>query len=518
MKKEFKATRTGYHIIVTFPDKASNIMVQGYAVDENYVPINGTRKVRRKAKFIEEVEIKISIVRNIVDRELDQLLRSKADRTKKASNVETIISDTFNMVLDMGADFMPWGERYSNILLTYSKRNIVPWLEEHIGPDGFFTKVERDDLQNSIAEDVRADRRFIGKPEDALANAARYLNAFDQIYILMRDLNSELKDWSFTVTSSKILPRREQEKMMPTKCHLKFRRLVEERIEKEPKYARGAALMDNDLRAGEAAAVNKHYIEDNGEFMIVSVVWQEYKGKRVAVLKTKGSYRTIVLDEWATSVVRKCNKLIKDEDVDSEEAPLIGSKLSAWVRDLIYKSGVTEEYIKDAFKAASKHLECRSDGKMYPDAPAHILRRHRASIMCNICGYTSAERDLYLGHKRKTNKYLINNPQWDTTQKRIAIKNSLYDLNPEVSNNPLYSPINLRVGDEGELYPFRTYRFINRGDTSIVLNIDIITEEPGQEISIDSPQEAIFHLKMRSEKMQGKRRNENLIGGIEDEE
>lgn len=68
------------------------------------------------------------------------------------------------------------------------------------------------------------------------------------------------------------------------------------------------------------------------------------------------------------------------------------------------------------------------------------------------------------------------------------------------------------------MYPFRTYRFINRGDTSIVLNIDIITEEPGQEISIDSPQEAIFHLKMRSEKMQGKRRNENLIGGIEDEE
>lgn len=519
MKRAFKATRTGYHILVTHPDKESNITVRGYAVDENFYQINGSRTVRRKAKFKEEVEIKISVVKNIVDKELDKLLGSNSDKKKEMPNVETEFRKTFNMVLDMGSDHMPWGESYSNLLLTYSRRHIIPWLEENIGPDGDFSKVERDDLLNFIAEDVRSDCRFRGKPEDALANASRYLNAFDQIYTLMRDLNLDLKDWSFTITSSNIQPRREQEKMMPTKCHLKFRRLVEERIAKEPKYARGAALMDNNLRTGEASAVNKHYIEDNGELMIVNVVYQEYKGKRVSVLKTKGSYRKIVMDEWAASVVRKCNNLIKDEEVDNEDAPLIDAKLSAWVRDLLIKSGVNEEYFRDAFKDASKRLECNSDGKMYPDVAAHILRRHRGSIMCNICGYTSAERDLYLGHKRKTNKYLIDNPQWDTTQKRIAIKNSLYDLNPEVSNNPLYSPINLSAGDEGELFPFKTIRFANNGDATIVLTIDILTEEPGQEISITSPHEAKFHLKMRSDnKMHGKRKNENIIGGIENEE
>lgn len=517
MRKEYKSTQPGYKIIITYPtDRERNFIVRGYPVDKNYDRVDNSKIVKRNVKYIEELETKKAFVKNIVDDQLEKLLRNKTNQKEKRENlIETELSKTFNEVLETICDYLPWQESYSENELTYSRRNIIPWIQRNIKDDSDFTAVEKIDLQKELAEKIKSHGNFSGCYDDALTGAAKHLYAFDQIYKLLMSFNPNLKNWSFAVGNRKTPIKHEQIKMIPFKVHKEFRRLVVADIELKPEYARGAALMDNDLRTGEASACFRECMEDMGDYIVAWVLWQEYKGQKVDRLKSPGSYRPVILDEWGTMVVRKCNALIDDK----EGIPIPDSKLSAYVRNLLYKSGVDDDFFQIAFNDSLKHIEHDSEGKpILADVAAHVLRRHRASIQCNICNYSSAERDIYTGHKSKVSKYGYDNPKWTETHREIAIKNSLYDLNPEVSNNPKHKPIKLFNGDKGEIRPFPIYKFVNSGNTPRALKIDISTEEMGESISIISSRDVMVDLKTRSKGNKGKRINENLIGVIKNEE
>ena len=518
MRKEYKSIQPGYKIIITYPEKKEgNFSVRGYPVDKNYIRVDNSKIVRKEVKYIEELETKKAFVKNIVEDQLDELLRKKNNSTQnKNVRIETELSKTFNEVLDTGGDYWPWQEGYANQIVAYSRKNIIPWIQENIKENDNFTAVEKLDLQRYLAENRMKHGNFKKNNhyEDALAGVANYMNAFDQIYKVLMSFNSNLKDWNFAIGNRTTPMKHEQIKMLPPKVHKAFRKLVEADIKSKPKYARGAALMDNNLRAGEASAWSKEWMIDMSDFIVVWVLWQEEKGGKTDRLKSEGSYRPVIMDEWGTMVVKKCNELIDDID----ETPIPDSQLSAYVRELLYKSGLDDIDFQVALNDLLKHLEYNSAGKPIIDVSAHLLRRNRTSIQCNYCNYSSTERDLYSGHKTKVNRYKYSDPKSGETHRMIAIKNSLYDLNPEISNNPKHKPIDLINVEGGKIFPFPIYRFINSSDKTMILKLNISTTEMGESVSIISSSNVIVKIKSQSKDNNGKRKNENLIGVIKDEE
>lgn len=518
MRKEYKSKHVGYKIRITYPPgRDSDFTLQAYALDENSYRVDKCKRIRRKVKHAEALDTTIIFAKNAIETQLDKILRVEKPREEKKPHLDTAMRKAFDAVLRLGSFYLPWGEAYSRNVLTYSRRNIIPWCDDN-NVEERFTAVEKIDLQQYLAEKIMSHGKFKGSCEDALIGAAIHMNAFDQLYQLMRSIDPSLPDVSFGIKLKTSRAKVEQTKMLSITCHRKFRFNVCKNIKSKPKHARGAALMDNGLRSGEASAITKDLMRQVGDIIVVWVLYQEYLGDKSDVLKTEDSYRLVVLDEWGSMVVKRCNQLITEEDtVYTKKAPIIDTVLSAWVKELLYASGVEEELFIEAHNSELKHLRYDSEGKPILDAAAHILRRNRASIQCNICGFSAIEREVFIGHKKKANRYSYDNPKWDTTIYRIAVKNSLYDLNTEISSNPIHRPIELTKGKKGEVFPFPKYRFRNNSNNYLELKIDMLSCEPGEAMSITGARNLKINLNARSKSSQGKRRNENLIGGINHE-
>ncbi|NCU28796.1 MAG: hypothetical protein EOM85_03960, partial [Candidatus Moranbacteria bacterium] len=299
MKKEFKSRHEGYKIIVTYhPNKDSDFFVRAHAVDRNYDRVDKCKDVKRRVNNKEGLETIIIFARNSVETQLDHIFRAKKPQTVGEELVETPFNIAFNKVQNLDSSFFPWAETYKKNVLTYSRRNIVPWFAKNV--EDRFTMIESQDLQEFLAEKIKKHGNFRGTHEDALAGAAIHLNAFKETYSLMQSIDSGLPDISFNVFTKNTRYRVEQPKSISPECHLAFRHNVEKHIDTDPIKARGAALMDNGLRTGEASAVTKDMIIQIGHIVLVKVLFQEHEGKKSCDLKSKDSYRTIVLDEWGS--------------------------------------------------------------------------------------------------------------------------------------------------------------------------------------------------------------------------
>lgn len=514
MRVEFKSRHENCKIIVTYPTtRDSNFSVRAYAVDKNYIPLDEIKEVRRKVKNKEALDITILFARNAVESKLDNIFRPKIRKVDDGEQLDTPFSLAFKTVLNLGYHSFPWSEHYTHDVLVYSKRNIVPWYVRNI--EDKFTIVELNDLEKFLANKIMTHGNFSGNYEDALAGAANHLAAFEEVYGLMMSIDPSLPPQTFKTKSKTGRTKVEQEKMMSPSCHLEFRRRLEEKIETEPKKVRAAAFMDNDLRTGEASAMTKDLMASIEDIIVAWVLYQEDNGGKNDVLKSKDSYRRVVLDEWGSLVVKRCNELITEEDtVDCNKAPVMDSDLSSFVKEILLESGVEEELFVQAKNSELRHLKHDTDGTPIIDISAHILRRNRASIRCNICGFSATERDVFIGHKKRVSRFTYDSPQWDSTIKRIIVKNSLYDINQNISLNPKHKPIELIKGVKEEVFPFPVMRFKNNSDTDLVLDIDIKSCEPGESISIEGSDYLKVNLERRSTNNNGKRRKENLIGGV----
>ena len=300
------------------------------------------------------------------------------------------------------------------------------------------------------------------------SNVSQRLYEFQMIYNAMQFIDPSLpriKVWTAGDRVTRIP--NEQLKVLTDAQEIELRRRIEAIMEEDPVLTRAAAFMySGALRAAEAASVTKIRIEDYGSFVAVWVLTQEQKGKIMEKVKSHSGFRRVILESWGSKMVRKCNALIAEED--AKNAPVLAKKVSAWIRKQLIEIGVKTEDMEKT------------------DIAAHLLRRHRASIWRNICGFSQWEIDYLLGHKNPDKKYEKCDPKSEETMARWAEMISRYA--PCCGNGESSGKTVVSIDDNtpGTLAVPGNYRLNNNSDKEIEVRLTLESAEAGEAIFIDS--------------------------------
>ena len=527
-KKDVDTRLEGIRVHLTWPNKDNNITVIGTAIHaSDGIRVDGIQPIRHNAKTKEDIEFAQSVVVNKITEKIELKQRQKAMAPYEGKHIsyKSLLVKTF---LDLfGADIdtsridnahiiHPWAPSTQKACVTYFFRNILPQIQDtEIKSD--FSAVEKEDLIKCLTQ--KALKRMENKEdiEEARNIAVRHMNDADRIYSEMRYHEPSLPAIDLRCDVKRRRKKTEQLKRLPFLIHKKFREIIEAAISKEPYIARAAILMDSaGARSGEAAATWSGWHIDYGEYMVVKILSQEEKGKRIDRLKSKDAYRCVVLDEWGTVMVRKCNNIIGKEAL-TEESPIIDTALSAWVRSKLREAGCTDDYLREAYMDMELNPEYTADGKPIRDIAAHICRRNRASIWRNYCGYTQEELDYCLGHKNVKKRFEKENPLAEETFKALAQKNAHYDMYPEISSSPKHRPVSLSQGKSIEIAPFDEVRVHNASEERMIVKIDVLAMEAGEAIVLDTPGNGEPNFMDRSISNGGKRMSAYVIGCLQDE-
>lgn len=529
-KKDADTRLEGIRVHLTWPNKDNNITVIGTAIHaSDGIRVDGIMPARHNAKTKDDLEFAQSIVVNKIIEKIELKQKQKANSSlpqkKHTLLYESLALKTFLNLFGPDIDssrtdnvhiIHPWAPSTQKTCTTYFFRNILPRIQEY-EDESDFTAVEKEDLMKELSQ--KALKRMENKEdlEEARNIAVRHMNDADRIYSEMRYHEPSLPAIDLRCDVKRRRKKTEQLKRLPFLIHKKFREIIEAAISKEPYIARAAILMDSaGARSGEAAATWSGWHIDYGEYMVVKILSQEENGKRIDRLKSKDAYRCVVLDEWGTVMVRKCNDVIGHEEL-TEDTPIIDTDLSAWIRTKLREAGCTDDYLREAYADMETNPEYNADGKPIRDIAAHICRRNRASIWRNYCGYTQEELDYCLGHKNVKKRFEKENPLAEESFKMLAQKNSRYDMYPESSISPKHRPISLSQGKSIEIVPFDEVRLCNTSEQCILVKIDVLATEAGEVIMLDIPRDGAPKFVDRSITNGGRRMYAYIVGTLQDE-
>ena len=211
-------------------------------------------------------------------------------------------------------------------------------------------------------------------------------------------------------------------------------------------------------------------------------------------------------------MVKLCCQYIKAWPDDPNAAPITAEELREFVRKVLQESDIDEAFWAAAKAAEAKDPDRDSNGKPIYDVTAYVLRRNRASIWRNICGFLSIECDYFLGHRDKIAKKRKVDYRLDTELQRIGTKLENYVADPEMSAHPAIMPLFMKHGDDVEMSPYEEFDIVNTSDSPLVIDFDLIAAEAGEEIEIYLENGEIISLTPRHRKTHGMRDNKPLIG------
>ncbi len=527
-KKDVDTRLEGIRVHLTWPNKDNNITVIGTAIHAiDGIRVDGIQPIRHNAKTKEDIEFAQNVVVNKITEKIEFSQRNKAmsSNGKNTLSFESLMVKVFLELFgpdiddkrrDNAHNIYPWARSTQKAYVVYFYRNILPKIQE-CEVESDFTVVEKEDLIKELAQIALKRMERKDDIDEARVIAVSHMNDADRIYSEMRYHEPSLPPIDLRCDVQRRRKKTEQLKRLPFIIHKKFRELVEAAIAEEPYMARAAILMDSaGARSGEAAATWSGWHIDYGEYMVVKILSQEEKGKRIDRLKSKDSYRCVVLDEWGTVMVRKCNDVIGHEKL-TEDTPLIDTDLSAWIRTKLREAGCTDDYLREAYADMETNPEYNADGKPIRDIAAHICRRNRASIWRNYCGYTQDELDYCLGHRNLKKRFEKDNPLAEESFKMLAQKNSRYDMYPESSISPKHRPISLSQGKSIEIVPFDEVRLCNTSEQCILVKIDALATEAGEVIMLDIPRDGAPKFVDRSITNGGRRMYAYIVGKLQDE-
>ena len=519
-KRDFPTRVNGILAHITWtPHTDRPITLTGTAIyASDGVRVDGIKTVRRQAKAMEDIAYTQTVIVNIITEaiELQRREKRKADLSEKT--ISRVFYKLFGNELN-GKErthiIYSWRKTTQYSKIKYFERNILPAIE-HIDDELDFTEVELKDLFDTLVKKALENGRSKYGIEGANRTANDHLADAARIYEELREEEPSLPRINLKIEFKVSQKKNEQLKSIPYHIHKKFREQIISSIPSHPYMARAAVLMDSaGARSAEAAATWSECHIDYSDFMVVKITHQEVQGKRCEQLKTAHAYRCVTLDEWGTNALRMCNHYIGD-DPFTVDCPVSGSELSAWVRDKLEYAGCTDAFMAEAAKELELHPDFDDNGKPVRDIAAYVCRRHRASIWRNICAYTQAELDYALGHKPQSKKrYENDNPLSKATFEKLALKNSRYDMYPDISINPQYRPISLSyVGQRAGIQPFKEVRISNSTSQYMRLKIDITAMEAGENIELVLMEKSTHNLVMRSIENVGNRMHGYVIGTI----
>jgi len=521
----------GVRVHLTWPDRDHDICVTGRAINKSDGAwVDGIKKVRKTAAHKSDLDFIKGNVINSVVKQLETIEHAKIAVIDNRAVIDTsnimvnvfyklFAGDIDDSVKDTPYYIYPWGPTTQRAHLVYFHRNVLPVIQKYEF-DSDFTEVEKNDLIQKLSDVAlnRMDRELsIDILEEAKTIAIKHMNEADRIYSELRYNCPTLPDIDLRVEMRRRRKKTEQLKRLPFFIHKNFRLLIEEAINTQPYYARAAILMDSaGERSGEAAAAWQGLFEDHGSFMVVWVMEQDDRGRRTDRLKSKSSYRYIVLDEWGMTMLRRCNSIIGPESRE-DNSSVKDIDLSGWVRNKLREAGCTDEYLRDAYDDMTYNPEFSADGKPVRDIAAHIMRRNRASIWRNYCAYTQDELDYALGHANRKKLFEKANMLSSETLANLAYKNSRYDMFPDITINPKHKPVSITDEQEMSVMPFDEYRIKNDSDAEMVIDFDLLAMEAGEIVSIELPQNVKYSSNQRSTPQTRFCRREAFVIGVVDE-
>lgn len=518
MYKDIQTANPKIKVHITWTPKAGKTVLRGYPIDaKTGIRIDGLGDIRRTAYGPEELELTQGYIVNAVMEKLAPSRKtSKGDGTLGELNNASPIVQTYLKLRDSRDQINNWAESTQKASMSYFERNVLPEIQDCTIPEDF-TPADYDELKQKLIMDSLSDARSHKHLGNASSGARTHLYESAVIYAALLELNPALPELSLLVEIRSRREQIEQIKSLPSWIQRNFRECVETIADDDPKLARAAAIMEScAFRTSEAAAVTSNEIIDYGQFVLVSALWQEYEGKRVSRLKSKHGYRRVVSDDWGTFIIQYCNDLIGAEDGD--EVPVTSARLSAWIKDALKKSGCDEKYIREATRIMQDNPEYDETGNPYADTVAYILRRNRAGIWKNICGFAQDEIDYLLAHKPVQKRAVKFNTNDSELLEKWHMMNTRFDLSPELSNNPAHEPIKLFHGAENDIMPMAKVRLRNTGSQALKVKLCIRAAESGEMISIQTSGEFSQGGNVISHQTDGKRSYAEIIGVIAEED
>ena len=260
-------------IHVTWPDGLDrNIKVRAYPVDEKGIRIPRILDSTKTARAPEEIPLIQEELREIVlDKMHPKTKPEIKSRLKKGElDEDTLAVQVFQKLDKSDIKIGRWGEESQKKALQYFRRNTLADIQYCLD-DEDFGHDQREELHQKFKEAACKhgnSQNNIAKAEEV---ASGHMADAGIIYGAMMAIDERLPYLSLLNGERKKAPQTEQIKMIPIIIHIKFRKIVEEAIDSEPKYARGAALMDAGLRSGEAAAALPIDMYDTGRYIVMNV-------------------------------------------------------------------------------------------------------------------------------------------------------------------------------------------------------------------------------------------------------
>lgn len=207
-------------------------------------------------------------------------------------------------------------------------------------------------------------------------------------------------------------------------------------------------------------------------------------------------------------------KLIDDK---KNVAPTTNNQVCDYVKEKLIEAALTNEYVSLAENELQQsQLQGKNKGI---DVATYILRRNRASIWRNYCGYSQKELDYSLGHVSTVNSKTKEDMWKIDARLTLSDKNRRFVLNPEVSQSPKYQPIDISKFESRTIVPFTEYLFTNKGNKPIHIKIHAVTAEPGEAIELIHNEKinSSFITNNAIKTSLSKRTCTEIIGDVEDE-
>ena len=515
--KDIPTNVKGVRVHVTgYKNAEIGCTLRGYAIDKNGIKIDGSSTLRRVAKTADDIP---NAERHLVAAALNKL-SIKAESESHTGSIIEDLDPKHPMVIayqEMLAEGLKisenWKETVEKRAISLFARHALPRILRYSTEP--FCEADRDKLLQEIAKDVR-NHGNSHQNENTVLNTARSNLATCAIVYSngLRRIDPMLPELALAPLRFNKKYTQEQIKSLPRAVRRKFAQLLKKYILESPLLVLGAVMMDDcAARTSEAAAViPSRDIEDTGKQMILKVCWQEENGIRSAILKTDAAYRKVPLSKWGMEMVKLCCQYIKAWPDDPNAAPITAEELRQFVRKVLQESGLDEAFWAAAKAAEAKDPDRDSNGKPIYDVTAYVLRRNRASIWRNICGFLSIECDYFLGHRDKIAKKRKVDYRLDTELQRIGTKLENYVADPEMSAHPAIMPLFMKHGDDAEMLPYEEFDIVNTSDNPLMIDFDLIAAEAGEEIEIYFESGEIVSLTPRHRKTHGTRDNKPLIG------
>ena len=387
--------------------------------------------------------------------------------------------------------------------LAYFATTMLPLLDS-LGLE--IDAIAKNEILEKMQQAAEAHGNYGGNPIATAGKVAQHAKAFNWMYKVLLELRPDygLPEIVLPIPTNIKNIQAEQCKALPIEIRVKLAAILLKLIPNG--LAMGGILMLTAMpRTAEACAPVFSDIVFCGNYAVYGVLWQNNGTVKVADLKSKASYRIIILPKYAVDALQMRMDWLREQGFTEEEIqklPVVSSTndprrmaspndLSAFLRELLSLLGCGKKYWAAVDEVMLAEPDMDGNKKPSRDPSAYVLRRNGCTLCCNICGMHPDLVDALMGHKLSKNckkqwdRYIRRPENWPIIAEQM--ERVIYD--PRHSANPAFKPVLLQGGMD-YVSGSDQMRFCFMADPegdSIEVELVVETLETGDSVILEAP-------------------------------